>query len=74
MHKNFLLQQGPTALGSFSNVRFRDCRWSPNGGAVAQTGGASSIFSGVNTVVDACRATGLGGGVYATGGNVTIRK
>ena len=55
----YSIQQGPTALGSFTNVRFRDCRWSPNGGAVAQTGGASSIFSGINTVVDSCRATGL---------------
>lgn len=69
-----ILLQGPTAVGSFTNVLFRDCRWSPNGGAVSQTGGASSTLSGNLTVVDSCRATGLGGGIYADGGSVTIKK
>lgn len=66
--------QGVNASGSFSNVVFRNCRWSPNGGAVAQTGGASSTYSGNFTVIDSCGATGLGGGIYASGGNVTLRE
>lgn len=71
---NMQLPQGATAAGQFNNVVFDDCRWSPDGGAVAQSGGASSTFSGNNTVVRSCRATGLGGGVYASGGTVTVKE